>query len=853
MRAVQVQAIDAQDRLPGATTAVACDWVAVSGGHSLVVHLHCQAGSKAVWDDTLAAFLPGKPAQNERSAGACGGSQTLQNCAQTDNATGRVEAIAAVLEAADATPPTVAPMDAGAMRALWLVSHPTGVSRTPKQFVGLQNDVAASDILLAVREGFESIEHVKRNTAMGLGTDPGKTGNIKLATRRQHWLRWQKRGRGPIKASIKGFQSRNEEIANTYLSFKLLKSLQRSRPSSTRTSTSAAPNLQLTPCTPSAMGSSGSECLDPTDHSPHFENPPLDPNTWRHHMFMNFLKRLLAALMLSAIAATGAQAACADPAGPNVNWSGCNKNGIRVPGANLSGANLSNALFGPTAKHTADFSRANLQGANFIGSNVPASVKFAGADLSGATWVDGLVCAMGSIGNCNNRAKAQAIAVACPSGSSAVTGSNTCAAVAGYFKDAAGAFNVCPAGSFCVAGSVAPQACLTGSSSVAGGKAANDCSIALAGYFKDSTGTLSACTAGSFCAGGNAGPTSCPAGTYSAAVGATGDKTCIPTTAGNFAVAGSTAQQACPAGSNSVAGAKAASECMVSCSTGSVLVAGSCAASAGFYKTATGSFTACPAGSFCNSGNAGPTQCPAGTYSASIGATGDKACIPVTAGNYAVTGSMAQQACPTGSSSAVSAKAASDCSIVLAGYLKDSAGTINICPAGSFCSAGAAQVCPNGSGSAAGAKATSDCSILLAGYFKDSAGMISVCPAGSFCTAGNVTPQSCPSGSNSAAGAKAATDCSLAVADYKNATGVSRLTCTDYAGKDYTTAKRHLDNNCKDPMKRPNCGICFSNSCDKETEPNTVWYTSNTKRDFDELCRNPMKSKDCPFRWCVKR
>ena len=839
------------------------------------------------------------------------------------------------------------------MRALWLVSHPTGVSRTPKQFVGLQNDVAASDILLAVREGFESIEHVKRNTAMGLGTDPGKTGNIKLATRRQHWLRWQKRGRGPIKASIKGFQSRNEEIANTYLSFKLRKSLQRPRPSSTRTSTSAAPNLQLTPCTPSAMGSSGSECLDPTDHSPHFENPPLDPNTWRHHMFMNFLKRLLAGLMLSAIAATGAQAACADPAGPNVNWSGCNKNGIRVPGANLSGANLSNALFGPTAKHIADFSRANLQGANFIGSNVPASVKFAGADLSGATWVDGLVCAMGSIGNCNNRAKAQAIAVACPSGSSAVTGSNTCAAVAGYFKDAAGAFNVCPAGSFCVAGSVAPQACLTGSSSVAGGKAANDCSIALAGYFKDSTGTLSACTAGSFCAGGNAGPTSCPAGTYSAAVGATGDKTCIPTTAGNFAVAGSTAQQACPAGSNSVAGAKAASECMVSCSTGSVLVAGSCAASAGFYKTATGSFTACPAGSFCNSGNAGPTQCPAGTYSASIGATGDKACIPatvgnyavagsasqqacpagtssaasakaasdcisscsagsvlvagscaasagfyktatgsfaacqagsfctggnaaptqcpagtysasigatgdkacipVTAGNYAVAGSMAQQACPTGSSSAVSAKAASDCSIVLAGYLKESAGTINVCPAGSFCSAGAAQVCPNGSGSAAGAKATSDCSILLAGYFKDSAGMISVCPAGSFCTAGNVTPQSCPSGSNSAAGAKAATDCSLAVADYKNATGVSRLTCTDYAGKDYTTAKRHLDNNCKDPMKRPNCGICFSNSCDKETEPNTVLYTSNTKRDFDELCRNPMKSKDCPFRWCVKR
>ncbi len=182
VRAVQVQAIDVQGRLTGAATTLACDLVAVSGGYSPVIHLHCQAGSKAVWDDTLAAFLPGKSAQNERSAGACGGSQTLQDCAQTGSTAGRAAAIAAGLDADDATAPTVAPtvapMDAGALRALWLVPHPAGVSRAPKQFVDLQNDVAASDILLAVREGFESIEHVKRYTAMGFGTDQGKTGNI---------------------------------------------------------------------------------------------------------------------------------------------------------------------------------------------------------------------------------------------------------------------------------------------------------------------------------------------------------------------------------------------------------------------------------------------------------------------------------------------------------------------------------------------------------------------------------------------------------------------------------------------------------------------------------------------------
>ena len=55
---------------------------------------------------------------------------------------------------------------------------PRGIDRGPKQFVDLQNDVAASDIVLAAREGYHSIEHAKRYTAMGFGTDQGKLGNI---------------------------------------------------------------------------------------------------------------------------------------------------------------------------------------------------------------------------------------------------------------------------------------------------------------------------------------------------------------------------------------------------------------------------------------------------------------------------------------------------------------------------------------------------------------------------------------------------------------------------------------------------------------------------------------------------
>lgn len=178
--AVVVQAIDGQDRLSGAVRHIACDLVAVSGGVSPVIHLQCQAGAKAVWSDEQAAFLPGAPAQSEWSAGACAGQLTLKACADGGAAAGAQALKALGLSASRVAPvaPAVAARNAGSIRALWLVPHAQPVSRAPKQFVDLQNDVAASDIHLAVREGFESIEHVKRYTAMGFGTDQGKTGNI---------------------------------------------------------------------------------------------------------------------------------------------------------------------------------------------------------------------------------------------------------------------------------------------------------------------------------------------------------------------------------------------------------------------------------------------------------------------------------------------------------------------------------------------------------------------------------------------------------------------------------------------------------------------------------------------------
>ena len=61
---------------------------------------------------------------------------------------------------------------------MWVVpsqEHPTG---GPTHFVDLQTDVTAADIVLAEREGYSSVEHLKRYTTLGMGTDQGKLSSV---------------------------------------------------------------------------------------------------------------------------------------------------------------------------------------------------------------------------------------------------------------------------------------------------------------------------------------------------------------------------------------------------------------------------------------------------------------------------------------------------------------------------------------------------------------------------------------------------------------------------------------------------------------------------------------------------
>ena len=143
------------------------------------MHLHSQSGGKARFDDARACFVPGTSVQAERSAGACNGTFAHGACIAEGAAAGAEAARARGF--GDGTAPSLPAIDDVAEAPLlpvWLVPSGAPAGRGPKQFVDLQNDVTAADIALAAREGYRSIEHVKRYTALGFGTDQGKLGNV---------------------------------------------------------------------------------------------------------------------------------------------------------------------------------------------------------------------------------------------------------------------------------------------------------------------------------------------------------------------------------------------------------------------------------------------------------------------------------------------------------------------------------------------------------------------------------------------------------------------------------------------------------------------------------------------------
>lgn len=144
LRGVEVAELDRQsnDFVRGTRRRLSCDLLGMSGGWNPTTHLYSQAGGALRFDAKLECFVPDARHQAIQCVGA---------------ANGEFE-----------------PHEQSANESFWCSPK----VRRAAQTVDFMHDVTTDDIELAAREGFGSVEHMKRYTAVGMAADQGKTSNV---------------------------------------------------------------------------------------------------------------------------------------------------------------------------------------------------------------------------------------------------------------------------------------------------------------------------------------------------------------------------------------------------------------------------------------------------------------------------------------------------------------------------------------------------------------------------------------------------------------------------------------------------------------------------------------------------
>ena len=151
-----------------------CDCLGMSGGWTPAVHLFTQSGGKLKFRNSDNVFIPNIYSSDQLCIGACNGDFELSDIIKNIP-----DQINKFLNVSDESFKNIkiSSTKENNYRNIWLLPSDKILGKT-KPFVDYQNDATAKDIKLALREGFRSIEHVKRYTTTGMGTDQGKLGNM---------------------------------------------------------------------------------------------------------------------------------------------------------------------------------------------------------------------------------------------------------------------------------------------------------------------------------------------------------------------------------------------------------------------------------------------------------------------------------------------------------------------------------------------------------------------------------------------------------------------------------------------------------------------------------------------------
>ena len=183
---VRGAAICAQAGTGSVDEEIDCDCIAMSGGWSPVVHLWSHCGGKLTWDADHAFFRPdtdrpplGADGQGfVLAAGSANGALDLAIALADADYAGRKAAEAAGYKPKRGGPPEAEQTGDAPILPVWHMPEGAGEKLRAKTWLDFQNDVKVTDVQLAAREGFESVEHTKRYTTLGMATDQGKLSNI---------------------------------------------------------------------------------------------------------------------------------------------------------------------------------------------------------------------------------------------------------------------------------------------------------------------------------------------------------------------------------------------------------------------------------------------------------------------------------------------------------------------------------------------------------------------------------------------------------------------------------------------------------------------------------------------------
>lgn len=152
---------------------IKADLVLMAGGWQPTLHLFAQLRGRLVWSEATDTLAPAAPIEGVHLAGASAGGAASMEAAV---AAGRIAGDAAANDAAGRVIARLAPSSLPA--PLPNSRRIMAAATRGRAFVDFQNDVTAKDLALATREGFRSIEHVKRYTTSGMATDQGKTSGL---------------------------------------------------------------------------------------------------------------------------------------------------------------------------------------------------------------------------------------------------------------------------------------------------------------------------------------------------------------------------------------------------------------------------------------------------------------------------------------------------------------------------------------------------------------------------------------------------------------------------------------------------------------------------------------------------